>query len=146
MSSSRFKLSGSSSTTSIFQSEIFNCDISTTSYLKALRQRQRERAATPRLGLDCNRTAHHLDQILDNGQAQTSALVLARGAFIHLPKFLEDKVDCFWRYPDPGIPDSDLPDHGIRRTDVDRNTTCLGELYGIPDQVGQHLLHFSHVA
>src|SRR6185369_15629738 len=101
------------------------------------------RAAAPALAFYPDAPLHQLHQLPADGQAQTTAAVLACNRRIGLGKRLEDQLLLFRRYADAGI----LHGKGeLRRSagdgtpDLQLHRSFFGEFDGIPDEIEEDLV------
>src|SRR5690348_54478 len=104
---------------------------------------EKERTADVRLAFDPDPAAHHLHQARADGQAQASASVLARGRAVRLAERLEDEALLLERNADAGIFHRELQKQLIGAESIHcefyLNTSLIGELHRVADQVQQNL-------
>src|ERR1043166_5134231 len=82
--------------------------------------------------------AQPIEQLPSDAQAEPRAAELARARLVHLPEILPDRLQIFLPDADAGVDDVD-PDAVLRRTRVDADAPLVRELYGVGQQVQQHL-------
>ena len=90
-----------------------------------------------------NGSPHEFNNPSADGQAQARATVFTGRRFVSLGKRPEHSLVLVFRYTHPGIAYRELKDQlaPLRLTTADGylHLTMLGELDGVPDEVGQHL-------
>ena len=101
--------------------------------------------------LSADGSAHELHQIVDDGQAQTAAHIVAGIPRVLLLKGLEDPLHEFFRHADAIVPDHKLQVERSRLraflTDVHPQLSSRWrEFQGVGEQVHQNLLHARGVA
>ena len=117
---------------------------------------QRQTEADPELRtlarntFQANFTAHQLDQLLGNGQAQAAAASLASQRVVGLAEGAEQLLLVLFGHPDTAVLHADAQlrtvvmqvfEHG-----ANHDVTVLGELDGIADQVAEYLAQAQRVA
>ena len=109
-------------------------------------QRNREFRALPRLTLDRNTAAHHIDQIFRNRHAETGSLNFAHGRGLLARKLLEDMLLKRRAHADAGITDMKFIIHtsmrcGLLLNDAQGDHAAYrGELDGIGQDVKHDLV------
>ena len=90
--------------------------------------------------------AHHLHQLLDDGQAQSRAAVFARSGAVGLAEWLEDGRGRIRRHADARIAHFQAQLAGGGTADIDGNFAPFGEFGGVIEQVGEYLAQAHRVA
>ncbi len=102
-----------------------------------------ERAALAENALHRDLTAHQLDELPADRQAQSGAAEAPGGRTVGLGKRPEQLADLLRRHADPGVGDLDLQPQPVGlvadRREPHDDLAGLGELEGVADQVDQHL-------
>ncbi len=100
--------------------------------------------------VDADLAAHLLDQPLGDDQPETGPTGLARQGVVRLAERLEERAHVLVGQPDAGVLHADAQLRAVGPLILDHGAhddgALVGELDGVADQVGQHLLEPQRIA
>ena len=109
-----------------------------------------EPAPPPDFAVDPDPSAHQLDELRGNREAETGAAIAARGGGIGLHERAEDLPLLLLRNADAGVGHREPQPHLVFPRVIDRHfgdhLAALGELDGVAHQIDQHLTQPSGIA